>query len=120
MSTAAKILANGILSTELNRALAEIQIGRPRSEALRDLSERVPLASLRQAVIAIHQSESTGSPLSHVLSNEAKAARSERLHGLEAEAQKLPIKLLFPLLVFIFPITLVIVLAPILLRLTEG
>lgn len=120
LSTAAKILAKGLLSTELNRALSEIQIGRPRSQALNDLSDRVPLAGLRQAVIAIHQSESTGSPLSQVLADEAKAARSERLHRLEAEAQKLPIKLLFPLLVFIFPITLVIVLAPILLRLTEG
>lgn len=120
LSTAAKILAKGLLSAELNRALAEIQIGRSRSEALRDLADRVPLASLRQAVLAIHQSETTGSPLAHILSAEAKAARSERLHGLEAEAQKLPVKLLFPLLVFIFPITLVVVLAPILLRLTEG
>ena len=110
-------LPAGLLSRELSRSLGEMRIGVPRADALRSLAERLPVPSLRSAISALRQAESLGSPVAGTLGAQAKAARAERLHALEAEAQKIPVKLLFPLLVFIFPVTLAVILGPVVLRL---
>lgn len=119
LQTSRDYLPEGLLADELGRALAEIRLGLGREQALRALGQRLPLENLKLALASVRQAESLGSPIGAVLAAQARASRRERFHSLEAQAQKLPVKLLFPLLLFIFPVTLALILGPLALRLMD-
>lgn len=102
----------GPLWEELSKLQLEIRTGVSRAQALEHLSLRVPEPSLQETLRSIMQALVMGTSLSPVLRAQAQALRKRRAYQAEKRAAVAPLKLLFPLLVFIFPTILVILFAP--------
>ncbi len=102
----------GVLSDEVTRTLQEVQIGVPRSQALRNLMNRTDVADLRHFVMAVLQAESYGVPIAQVLRVQAAELRLKRRQRAEEKAMKIPIKVLFPLVFCIFPTLFIVLLGP--------
>ena len=100
------------LARELQVMLSELRMGESRSNALRRLADRVPSADMRNFVQTLLQSENTGMSRSTILAAQAEDLRHRRQTEAEELAQKAPVKMLFPLLIFIMPVMLVIILGP--------
>lgn len=102
----------GPLAQELVRTLQDMQVGRPRQEAYQALADRSSVPDLRSFVRAVIQADKYGIGLAKVLRTQAKQARVKRRQRAEEKAMKLPVKVLFPLLVFIFPVLFIVLLGP--------
>jgi tight adherence protein C len=100
------------LREELQTLLQETRLGTPRKEALDHLAFRVNLADIQSMVSIINQSEELGTGLATVLRNYAEDMRSRRILRAEENAGKAPVKLLFPMMVFFFPIVFVVIFGP--------
>jgi tight adherence protein C len=100
------------LSRAFGRVLREIQLGKLRREALRDMADRIGIAEMTSFVAAIIQSEQLGVSMARVLRIQSDQMRIKRRQAAEEEAQKAPIKMLFPMGVLIFPSILIILLGP--------
>jgi len=102
----------GPLADEFFRVLQEMQIGLGRADALRALGERTNLPELRGFVTAMVQADSFGIPIASVLRVQAKEMRIKRSQRAEELAQKVPVKILFPLIFCILPSLFVVILGP--------
>jgi tight adherence protein C len=102
----------GPLAEEFFRVLQEMQIGMGRQEALKALGERANVADLRQFVTAMAQADSFGIPIGNVLRVQAKEMRTKRTQRAEEKAQKVPVKMLFPLIFCVMPVLFVVVIGP--------
>jgi len=102
----------GPLADEFARMLQEMQIGRGRSEALRSLGERTNLPDLRSFVSAMVQADAFGIPVGQVLRVQSSEIRVKRRQWAEEEAQKVPVKILVPLIFCILPCLFIAVLGP--------
>ncbi|RKO25568.1 type II secretion system F family protein [Pseudarthrobacter phenanthrenivorans] len=102
----------GPLAQELTRTLQDMQVGRPRQEAYQAMADRSSVAELRSFVRAVVQADKYGIGLAKVLRTQAKQARVKRRQRAEEKAMKLPVKVLFPLLMFIFPVLFIVLLGP--------
>ena len=102
----------GPLPEEFRRALAEIRVGKPRREALRDIVPRTEVPPLTNFIGAIIQAEQLGVSISKVLQVQSEQLRIERRQRAEEMAAKAPIKMLFPLVGCIFPSLFIIILGP--------
>lgn len=103
---------NGPLTDELAQTQREISLGVPRSEALRNLSNRCDSESVTAFVSAVSQADRLGVPIGSILDTQADMARDSQQQRLEEEAGKLPIKMLFPMVGLIFPCIFVVLLMP--------
>lgn len=104
--------AGGPLGEELHRMLQEMQIGKPRAEALRDLGDRSTLPELKSFVLAMVQADIFGISIGKVLHVQAAELRIRRRQTAEEKAQKIPVKITFPLIACIFPALFVVILGP--------
>jgi tight adherence protein C len=109
----------GPLQAELEHVLSDVRAGRTRAEALRALAERIDLPAIASWVAALVSAERQGSSLGPILRAQAEQRRQERFQLAEKLAMRAPVKMLFPLLVFIFPCTFVLLLFPVAVRLLE-
>jgi tight adherence protein C len=100
----------GPLAAEFARVLQEMQIGKSRSEAMRALAERTNVPELRAFVSALTQSAELGIPVANVLREQSKEMRVRRRQRAEAQAQKVPVKITFPLIGCLLPAMFVVVL----------
>jgi tight adherence protein C len=105
------------LSLAFSRVIREIQLGKLRREALRDMADRLGLAELTSFVAAVIQSESLGVSLAKVLRIQSDQMRMKRRQLAEEEAHKAPIKMLIPMALLIFPSLMIVLLTPAGLRL---
>jgi tight adherence protein C len=103
---------DGPLSEEFARMLQEMQIGRGRSDALRSLAERTNLPDLRSFVSAMVQADAFGIPVGQVLRVQSSEIRLKKRQWAEEQAQKVPIKILIPLIFTILPCLFLAVLGP--------
>jgi tight adherence protein C len=101
---------NGPLASEFARVLQEMQIGKSRAEAMRALAERTNVPELRAFVSALTQSAELGIPIANVLREQSKEMRIRRRQRAEAQAQKVPVKITFPLIGCLLPAMFVVVL----------
>lgn len=108
------------LSRAFGRVLREIQLGKLRREALRDMADRIGIPEMTSFVAAIIQSEQLGVSMARVLRIQSDQMRIKRRQAAEEEAQKAPIKMLFPMGVLIFPSILIILLGPAALMLMQS
>ena len=104
--------AGGPLGEELHRVLQEMQIGKSRSDALRDLADRTSIAELKSFVLAMVQADIFGISISKVLQVQAREMRIKRRQRAEEQAQKVPVKIVFPLILCIFPSLFIVLLGP--------
>jgi tight adherence protein C len=102
----------GPLTEEFRRALAEIRVGKPRRDALRDIVPRTEVGALTNFIGAIIQAEQLGVSISKVLQVQSEQLRIERRQRAEEMAAKAPIKMLFPLVGCIFPSLFIVILGP--------
>ena len=109
----------GPLQAELERVLSDVRAGRTRAEALKARAERIDLPAIASWVAALVSAERQGSSLGPILRAQAEQRRQERFQLAEKLAMRAPVKMLFPLLVFIFPCTFVLLLFPVAVRLLE-
>lgn len=103
---------DGALAMEFARVLAEMQIGRSRSAALRDMAERTTVPDVRSFVSAMVQADSFGIPIGQVLRAQSVEMRSKRRQRAEAKAQQVPVKITLPLIICILPCLFIAVLGP--------
>jgi tight adherence protein C len=102
----------GPLADEFARMLQEMQIGRGRSEALRSMADRTNLPDLRSFVSAMVQADAFGIPVGQVLRVQSSEIRVKRRQWAEEAAQKVPVKILVPLIFCILPTLFIAVLGP--------
>ncbi|MBI2863985.1 MAG: type II secretion system F family protein [Chloroflexi bacterium] len=102
----------GPLSDEFGRVLQEIGLGKLRREALRDLGQRSGVPDLKSFVAAIVQADQMGLSIADILRTQADELRVRRRQRAEEKAMKAPVKMLFPLIVCIFPAMMVVMLGP--------
>lgn len=109
----------GPLSDEILRAIEDISKGRERIPALRSIGERTEVEDVRNFITAVIQSELLGSNIASMLRTQSRVMRERRRQRAEEKAQKLPVKMLFPLVFLMFPALFVIILGPAVLQLVE-
>jgi tight adherence protein C len=102
----------GPVAAEFARVLQEMQIGKSRSQALRAMAERTTVPELQSFVSALVQSAEMGIPVAHVLREQAKEMRVRRRQRAEERAQKVPVKITFPLIFCLFPALMIVILGP--------
>ncbi len=100
------------LSIALLRAIREIQLGKPRREALKNMSDRIGLAEMTSFVAAVIQSEILGVSLAKVLRIQSDQMRVKRRQHAEEDAHSAPIKMIIPMAFLTFPTIFIILLAP--------
>jgi tight adherence protein C len=103
---------DGPLSDEFRRALAEIRLGKPRRDALRDIVPRTNVRALSNFIGAILQAGQLGVPIGKVLQIQSEQLRIVRRQHAEQMAAKAPIKMLLPLVGCIFPSIFIVLLGP--------
>lgn len=103
---------DGPLGQEFHRVVQEMQLGKGRADALRDLSERTTVPELRSFVLAMVQADIFGIPIANVLKVQASELRLKRRQRAEEMAQKIPVKILGPLLIGIFPALMIVIIGP--------
>jgi len=108
------------LSLAFARVIQEIQLGKIRREAMRDMADRIGLAEMTSFVAAVIQSELLGVSLSKVLHIQADQMRVKRRQRAEEEARKAPIKMLIPMALLIFPALIVVLVTPAALKLLHS
>jgi tight adherence protein C len=108
---------DGPLIEEFELALTEMRVGEGRSDALKKMAERVPAQEMASFVRAIVQADQLGISLGRLLRVQATDARLKRQAAAEEKAMKAPIKMLFPMVLFIFPAMFIVILGPALLNL---
>lgn len=109
----------GPLGDELVRVVQEMRLGKGRSDALRDLADRSTVDELKSFVLAMVQADIFGISVARVLSVQAQELRTKRRQRAEEQAQKLPVKIIFPLLFCIFPALFVVILGPAAIRIYD-
>ncbi|SRR5581483_5593966 len=100
------------LSIALLRAIREIQLGKARRDALRDMADRIGIPEMTSFVAAVIQSEVLGVSMAKVLRIQSDQMRVKRRQRAEEEAHKAPVKMILPLGLLIFPSIFVILLTP--------
>lgn len=102
----------GVISHEFARVLQEIKMGKPRRDALRDLGNRSGVDDLIAFLGSIIQADQLGVSIGNVLRLQSEQMRQKRRQRAEEKAMKAPIKMLIPLILFIFPTIFIVVLGP--------
>ena len=102
----------GPLIDEFELALGEMRIGESRADALKKMAERVDVHEMAAFVRSIVQADQLGISLGRILRVQAADARLKRQAAAEERAMKAPIKMLFPLVMFIFPAMFIVILGP--------
>jgi tight adherence protein C len=107
------------LGRALGRVVREIQLGKLRREALRDMADRLGISEMTSFVAAVIQSEQLGVSMAQVLRIQSDQMRIRRRQLAEEEAHKAPLKMLLPLAFFIFPALCIVLMGPAALILIE-
>ena len=109
----------GPLTVEFAKSLNEIRLGKPRLEAFEDLGKRTGVEDLKIFMTAIVHASRLGTSITNTLRIQADSLRIRRRQRIREMAMKAPVKMTFPLVLFIFPALLLIIIAPGMLRLSE-
>jgi tight adherence protein C len=113
-------LREGPVRQEFARYLRETRTGVTRRVALDRVASRVMIPAVTNFVASVTQAEETGGSLGDVLADQARQRRQERFLRAEKLANQAPVKMLFPLIALLFPITFIIIGFPIVIQLIEA
>ncbi|MBS3796822.1 MULTISPECIES: type II secretion system F family protein [unclassified Pseudoalteromonas] len=106
----------GPLKVEFEKVIRDLRAGVTKIDAFRAMAERVQTSDINNLVSALAQAERTGASLGGALRIQADQRRVERFQRAEKKALEAPIKLIFPLVAFIFPVTFIILFFPIVMK----
>ncbi len=110
----------GPFAVELSRTMREITVGRSRRDAFLDMSDRTGVEELRSLVNSIIQAEAMGISIGNVIRVQTGVIRTKRRQRAEQQAFKAPIKMIFPLVFFIFPAIMVVIGGPAVVQVMES
>jgi tight adherence protein C len=110
----------GALSDEIYRMLREVGLGKTRREALADMAERIDVPDITTFVNSIVQAETLGTSVGQVLRVQAKQMRMKRRQRAEQMARQAPIKMVFPLVLFLIPSLFIVTIGPIVLNVIDA
>lgn len=116
MSQAVEKGPGGALKHEFQTVMRDLRAGTSRADALSRLGERLDIQEVNSFVRSVIQAERLGSSLSKVLKVQSIQRRNERFQRAEKQAMEAPVKLLLPLMAFIFPVTFMILAFPIVVK----
>lgn len=109
----------GVLAAEFLKVLNECKMGKTRREALRDMAERIRADDLTNFISSIIQADQMGLGISNVLRIQSNQMRRKRRQRAEEKAMKAPVKMLIPMVLFIFPAIFVVLLGPAIIKMIE-
>lgn len=107
----------GSLAREFETVLQEIKVGKTKKEALYQMADRIGVQDLRSFVSAVVQADQLGVSLGRVLRLQSEQIRQNRKQRISEKAMKAPIKMLIPMVVFIFPTIFIVLLGPVVINL---
>ncbi len=110
----------GLLSDEITKAMDDIAKGKDRQDALRGIVKRIGLDDLNTFITAVIQAEKLGTNIASILRIQSIVMRQKRRQRAEEKAMKIPVKMLFPLVFFLFPALFVVILGPALINMIEA
>jgi tight adherence protein C len=110
----------GPLSEEFGRMLQDVQVGARRTDALEQMVERTDAADLRHVATALVQADRHGIALAHTLRVQSKELRQKRRMRAQEAANKVAVKLLFPVVFCLFPALFVVILGPAVIRIADA
>ena len=113
-------LSQPVISDELSMVVLEQRAGRPRSEAWKHLADRTDVDVIRNLVTVLVQAEQFGTSVAKTLRTHSDTLRTQRIQQVEEQAAKTTVKLIFPLVLFIFPSLFVVVLGPAAILMSES
>jgi len=105
-------LSSPVLSDEFRLLNLELRAGKARADALRNLGARTDVEEVRSFATLLIQTDRFGTSVAQALRVHSDAMRTQRYHKAEELAAKLPVKLMFPLILFIFPAIIVVIVGP--------
>lgn len=108
------------LTEELVRVFREVLLGKTRKEALKDMADRVAQDDLNSVVHALVQADELGVSIGAMLRIQAEQMRTRRFQRAEKRANEAPVKMLFPLVAFIFPAVFLVLLGPVLVQILRS
>jgi tight adherence protein C len=120
MDRAAQQLGKGPLQDEVNRFTHQIQLGQPRKKALNELADRSDIPQMRTLATALIQQEQLGSRIETVLRRQSEILRFQRMQMAETKANKAPVQILIPMVIFIFPSIFLILIGPMVIKSAAG
>lgn len=103
---------HGPFAEELSRTMREVSMGRSRRDAFLDMADRTGVEELRQLINSVVQAESMGISIGSVIRVQTGVIRTKRRQRAEEQAFKAPIKMVFPLVFFIFPTIMIVIGGP--------
>ncbi|NLO39031.1 MAG: type II secretion system F family protein [Ruminiclostridium sp.] len=109
----------GTLSREFETVLQEIKVGRSKKDALYDMADRLNVQDLRSFIAAVVQADQLGVSLGRVLRIQAEQIRLNRKQRIQEQAMKAPVKILIPMVIFIFPVIFIVLLGPVAINLID-
>jgi tight adherence protein C len=112
--------SSGPLAEELSRMLRDVAMGKMRREAMTELDQRIGVEELSSFINSVIQAEQLGVGIAQVLRVQSDQLRTRRRQRAEKAAHEAPIKMLFPLVLFIFPAFLIVILGPAAIRIAQS
>lgn len=109
----------GPIADEFGKILQEMKIGKNKRDALRDMAERVNIQELTSFIGSIIQADQLGVSIGNVLRIQSKQMRQKRRQRAQEKAMKAPVKMLIPMVMFIFPTIFSVLLGPVVLQAIE-
>jgi tight adherence protein C len=113
-------LVHPVISREFGIAHMQTRVGMPRQEALRNLGSRTSNSSMMSLAAMLNQAERFGTSIAQALRVHAESLRIARQHKAEELAAKSVVKMSFPLVLFIFPATFIVLLGPVMIQLMNS
>ena len=110
----------GALSDEIQRMLREVGLGKTRREALTDMAERIDVPDITTFINSIVQAETLGTSVGQVLRIQAKQMRQKRRQQAEQMARQAPVKMVFPLVLFLMPSLFIVTIGPVILNVIDA
>jgi len=110
----------GVMAEEFNNVLQEIKVGKPRRQALKDMAAKNNVEDLSNVIASLVQADQLGISMGSVLRNQANQIRQKRKQRAQEKAQKAPVKIMIPLVFFIFPSVFIVILGPAFLNIMEA
>lgn len=107
------------LSREFSSALEDMKLGKSRRDAFLELRERVPSEFFKSVITSIIQADQMGLGMSKVLQTQSKRIREKQRFQVREQAMKAPVKMLLPMVFFIFPTLFIVLLGPIVINFIE-
>ncbi len=109
----------GPLASEFEKVLQEIKVGKIKKDALRDMAQKIDIQDLTFFISSVIQADQFGVGIANVLRIQAEQMRRKRRQRAQEKAMKAPIKMLIPMIIFIFPTLFIVLLGPVVIQLIE-